>query len=154
MPVEAPTPVPGRPSAAEREDVVRRLRRGGDEERLSLDTFAERVELAYGARSRTELHDLVGDLPPRRRRVERFVERASSMAARVQAAWASGRTPWLELPAADGTLTFGRERDCDCVLVDPTVSRTHAALRTEAGRWWLRDLGSSNGTWVGGVRVL
>src|SRR4051794_9767173 len=44
MPVEAPTPVPGRPSALEREAVVDRLRAGCGQERLSLDTFAARVE--------------------------------------------------------------------------------------------------------------
>ncbi len=35
-----------------------------------------------------------------------------------------------------------------------TVSRRHAELRIETGCWLLRDLGSSNGTWVNGRRVV
>jgi pSer/pThr/pTyr-binding forkhead associated (FHA) protein len=34
------------------------------------------------------------------------------------------------------------------------VSRRHAELRAEDGRWIVRDLGSSNGTWVNGRRVM
>jgi pSer/pThr/pTyr-binding forkhead associated (FHA) protein len=34
------------------------------------------------------------------------------------------------------------------------VSRRHAELRIVDGRWILRDLGSSNGTWVNGRRVM
>ena len=37
---------------------------------------------------------------------------------------------------------------------DDTVSRRHAELRLVDGRWMLRDLGSSNGTWVNGCRVV
>ena len=40
------------------------------------------------------------------------------------------------------------------MLGDDTVSRRHAELRAEDGRWLLRDLGSSNGTWVNGRRVI
>ncbi len=40
------------------------------------------------------------------------------------------------------------------MLADDTVSRRHAELRVEDGRWLLRDLGSSNGTWVNGRRVI
>ena len=54
-----------RPSAAERELVIRRLREGCEDERLSLDTFSARVEEAYAAASRAELEELVGDLPRR-----------------------------------------------------------------------------------------
>lgn len=39
---------------------------------------------------------------------------------------------------------------CQIVLGDDTVSRRHAELRFEDGRWLLRDLGSSNGTYVNG----
>ncbi len=36
---------------------------------------------------------------------------------------------------------------------DPTVSRQHAALAKVEGRWWVRDLGSQNGTIVNGLAV-
>ena len=39
------------------------------------------------------------------------------------------------------------------MLGDDTVSRRHAELRFEDDRWMLRDLGSSNGTYVNGRLV-
>ncbi len=36
---------------------------------------------------------------------------------------------------------------------DQTISRRHAELTPDAGRWYIRDLHSSNGTFVNGVRV-
>jgi pSer/pThr/pTyr-binding forkhead associated (FHA) protein len=39
------------------------------------------------------------------------------------------------------------------VLSDMTVSRSHAGLRREAGRWLLIDAGSTNGTRINGWRV-
>jgi hypothetical protein len=38
-------------------------------------------------------------------------------------------------------------------LDDPTVSRIHARIRVEAGRVLLEDLGSRNGSWLGGARL-
>ncbi|MEO1237140.1 MAG: ATP-binding protein [Planctomycetota bacterium] len=38
-------------------------------------------------------------------------------------------------------------------LKDQTISRRHAEMTPDGGRWVLRDLGSSNGTFVNGVRV-
>jgi hypothetical protein len=36
---------------------------------------------------------------------------------------------------------------------DRAVSGLHAELQYRDGAWWLRDLGSSNGTWINGERV-
>jgi two-component system NtrC family sensor kinase len=38
-------------------------------------------------------------------------------------------------------------------LSDSTVSRRHAELTPDDGEWWIRDLGSQNGTWVNGTRI-
>ena len=38
-------------------------------------------------------------------------------------------------------------------LSDKTISRRHAELTPDGGKWVLRDLGSSNGTYVNGVRL-
>ena len=50
---------------------------------------------------------------------------------------------------------IGRGRDNDVVLADPEkgVSRTHAELRFENGRYIVVDLQSQNGTWINGRRV-
>lgn len=47
--------------------------------------------------------------------------------------------------------TIGRNRDCDIVLTDTSVSRVHAELvETDDGRFYLTDCGSKYGTFVGG----
>ena len=64
MSTDAHTPVPARPSEEERERVVRLLRDRSVEGRISTDTFADRVGLAYGARSSAELVELTSDVRP------------------------------------------------------------------------------------------
>jgi hypothetical protein len=50
-------------------------------------------------------------------------------------------------------ITFGRGDENDVVLATPSASRVHAELRLQGGGYVLMDRGSSNGTWVNGVRV-
>jgi Protein of unknown function (DUF3662)/FHA domain len=50
-------------------------------------------------------------------------------------------------------VTIGRSRKCDVVLDDPNVSREHAEIRPRGGSWVLTDLGSTNGTALGGRRL-
>ena len=49
-------------------------------------------------------------------------------------------------------ISLGRG-DGDVVLSDPSVSRRHAEIRPVEGGFELRDLGSSNGTWVEDQRI-
>lgn len=51
------------------------------------------------------------------------------------------------------SLTIGRAPDNDLILRDPDVSGHHALLYWEAGELWVRDLGSTNGTFHAGQRV-
>jgi pSer/pThr/pTyr-binding forkhead associated (FHA) protein len=87
-----------------------------------------------------------------RRAVIRAVAWWSTLDCDVRAAWQRPHVPVLALP--ERTVILGRSRDCDCVLAEPSVSRRHAELRREGGRWLIRDLGSRNGTRVNGVRLL
>jgi hypothetical protein len=48
---------------------------------------------------------------------------------------------------------LGRSRECDIMVNDPNVSRRHAELRSQGGRWSVHDLGSTNGIKVNGRRV-
>lgn len=47
-------------------------------------------------------------------------------------------------------VVIGRLSTSDVVLSDPNVSRRHAEIRRDAGKWVLIDLGSTNGTVVNG----
>ena len=51
-------------------------------------------------------------------------------------------------------ILIGRREDCDIVLKNQSVSAHHCQLQRAAdGKWFLKDLGSKNGTWVNGVPV-
>jgi hypothetical protein len=153
---EAPTPLPLRPSDADRERALSALKAGSREGRLSLDTFSGRVERAFAARSRAQLRELVDDLPARRasvRTLSAAVSALSALAAELEAAWREPRLPRLALPRGRAVVTIGRASDCDCVLADETVSRHHALLRRVNDRWLLVDLKSTNGTRLNGWRL-
>jgi pSer/pThr/pTyr-binding forkhead associated (FHA) protein len=49
--------------------------------------------------------------------------------------------------------TIGRSPDCDVFLDDVTVSRRHAVVAEEAGRFVIEDLGSLNGTFLNRRRI-
>lgn len=155
---EAPTPVPLRPSDADRERIAALLAANSAAGRISIETFSDRVGRALETDRRAELDDLVADIRPPgplRRTLIRVVESWSRLSAELEAAWQRPRVAVLALPAgAEAAITLGRARDCDCVVSQPSVSRRHAELRRDGRRWLLRDLGSRNGTRVNGLRVL
>jgi adenylate cyclase len=51
------------------------------------------------------------------------------------------------------SVVVGRAPTSDFPIIDPTISRRHAQILRQEDRILLRDLGSSNGTYVNGVRV-
>jgi sigma-B regulation protein RsbU (phosphoserine phosphatase) len=53
----------------------------------------------------------------------------------------------------DGEYIIGRRSDCQIFVPDMRVSRQHARIIRDSGRWCLEDLGSNNGTFVNGSRV-
>lgn len=53
--------------------------------------------------------------------------------------------------AGTSSWTMGRDRECDLPVNDPTVSRLHAVLVHEDGRWLLVDSDSTNGIRVDDV---
>src|SRR5512140_412693 len=55
--------------------------------------------------------------------------------------------------ASSGTLVCGRAVTSDLAIIDPTVSRHHADLEVGNGGVTVRDVGSSNGTFVNGVKI-
>jgi predicted component of type VI protein secretion system len=65
-----------------------------------------------------------------------------------------GRSATTTLRLADGVTSVGRHDDCIIRIKSSQVSRRHCEFHDVDGRLTVRDLGSSNGTFVNGKRVL
>ncbi len=59
----------------------------------------------------------------------------------------------LKLEFTDQPLTLGRGKDADVQIMDTEISRIHCAIRIWEGDFIIKDLGSTNGSYVNGVRV-
>jgi DNA-binding NtrC family response regulator len=64
-----------------------------------------------------------------------------------------GKDKGKEMVLQKPTVAIGTLPENDLVLTDPTVSRSHAAVEEKAGGYVLRDLDSTNGTFLDGVRI-
>jgi hypothetical protein len=51
------------------------------------------------------------------------------------------------------TFRVGRDPECQVVLTDAAVSKIHLEVSFEKGRWWVRDLDSTNGTFKGAKKI-
>jgi len=59
----------------------------------------------------------------------------------------------LSVKMESPTLTIGKGPAVDVRLTDPGISRRHLELAATADGLLVRDLGSRNGTWLGGCRI-
>lgn len=57
------------------------------------------------------------------------------------------------IPLLKKSLLVGRRENCDIVLRFGNVSANHCEMTLESGYWFVKDLGSRNGTRVNGYRV-
>jgi predicted component of type VI protein secretion system len=65
-----------------------------------------------------------------------------------------GRSATTTLKLANGVTSLGRHDDCLIRIKSSQVSRRHCEVFESGGKLMVRDLGSSNGTYVNGKRVL
>ena len=67
-----------------------------------------------------------------------------------------GQAPALKIEKVNldkDRITIGRDRSNDVWVNHPTVSKKHAEVVKQNGRYMVVDLGSTNGTFVNGIRV-
>jgi hypothetical protein len=124
---------------------------------LSEETFISRLEQVLKARL-LDPRRLIGDLnlrPSRRGRWARLRHAADATVARIAGVDRSGQSTLLALDWTGNQeeLVVGRDRGCDVVLPDPTVSRRHARLVFRGSGWIIQDLRSTNGTLLNGNRI-
>ncbi|NLE43091.1 MAG: FHA domain-containing protein [Chloroflexi bacterium] len=75
------------------------------------------------------------------------------MADKSQLVMSQGPQPGQIFDLNHDILTLGRDPGNDIVIVDPQTSRQHARIMRRGGLMILEDLGSTNGTFVNGVRL-
>ena len=73
----------------------------------------------------------------------------SGAAVRVMQGFYEG----LEMPVDRDWVVIGRGRGADIVVAEPTMSRAHAAIGFDGKRFFVQDLGSTNGTKLNGERA-
>lgn len=66
----------------------------------------------------------------------------------------TGPTPGRTYPLEKTEISIGREIGSDVFINEAEVSRRHARLTQQAGTYLLEDLGSTNGTFVNGQRLM
>ena len=75
------------------------------------------------------------------------------MPGQFQLVMRSGPTPGVVFPLESDQLTIGRDSANDVAINDAEVSRRHARLTFQGGKYVVEDLGSTNGTYLDRSRL-
>jgi pSer/pThr/pTyr-binding forkhead associated (FHA) protein len=64
-----------------------------------------------------------------------------------------GSNSGITVPLAQAPILIGRGNDAAIRLDDDYVSTRHARIAASGDQWFVEDLGSTNGTYIGSVRI-
>lgn len=112
--------------------------------------LAIRRDLAVGSRNRT------GSPTARQIRRNPELQKQAPAPAKVQArqvAVTEGPLRGTVLELASSPILLGRAQEATLVLDDDYASGRHARLFPQGSRWFIEDLGSTNGTFLGGSQL-
>ena len=138
-----------RPRAVSKTELLDRIWQGVFVSDASLARVVNEVRRGIGDRART---------PHLLRTVHAFGYAFSGQTSAHVTARAGRTSCWLlkdehRFPLAEGEHTIGRDADTGVCLESPRVSRRHARLVVRGARATIEDLGSKNGTYIGGKRI-
>ena len=102
--------------------------------------------------------DMFGARVPASARVKRTRQRPSKQpkprrGAPRQVVIVEGANAGEEVSLDDAPLLIGRGSDAAIRLDDDYVSTRHAQIAASGDQWYVEDLGSTNGTYVGSTRI-
>ncbi len=86
---------------------------------------------------------------PKPRKVKRRRMRGAPTTLQI----VDGPNAGQSVPLGDGPILLGRGTDAAIRLDDDYVSTRHARFATNGEQWFVEDLGSTNGTYIGNQRV-
>lgn len=66
---------------------------------------------------------------------------------------AYGNDVTSEFSFSQESILIGRDSLCDLIIDDSTISAQHSIIEYDMGQWWLKDLRSTNGTFLNGETV-
>ncbi|MDQ6936379.1 MAG: FHA domain-containing protein [Actinomycetota bacterium] len=92
-------------------------------------------------------------LPPPARRRRRSAAPAAGQRGPSYLVVTEGGLAGTRIPLTGAPVLIGRADDSTLVLADDYVSTRHARISQQDNVWYLDDLGSTNGTYLGQMRV-
>ncbi len=118
---------------------------------ITIGESALRYEIDF-ALDRTVLEDIHSDSDLDATLAESFLPATLTDTEMTRLVISAGDKTW-EIPFTEDAIHIGRDPKSDVVLDHPKVSRDHARIERRGDRFVLKDLQSSNGTFLGDQRI-
>jgi pSer/pThr/pTyr-binding forkhead associated (FHA) protein len=94
-----------------------------------------------------------GPKPPAKGKEKRPKQAKPRRGAPTHVLVVEGRSQGERADLSQAPILIGRGADAAIVLDDDYVSTRHARIAASGDQWFVEDLGSTNGTYIGSVRI-